>query len=185
MIVMTALALLSAAAPATAKNGFYLGGSVGQTTLEIGSYELDLEDFDFSADTTSYKILAGYRFFAYLGVEASYLHFGTLSDSFDASGEPVTVDTELKGFDACAMGMLPIGIVDLYAKLGIVVWDADISALIGGLPEFTTDSGSDLVYGAGIQVRFRGLGVRGEIEYFDIANADSVYLISVGATYTF
>lgn len=45
--------------------------------------------------------------------------------------------------------------------------------------------GTHVVLGLGVQVRFKGLAVRGEVEYFDIADADSVYLISLGATFTF
>ena len=64
-------------------------------------------------------------------------------------------------------------------------WDADITRAIGDITNFGSNSGTDMVYGLGAQVRFKGLAVRGEVEYFDIPEADSIYLISLGATFTF
>lgn len=185
LVAATVVVLIFAAGPASAKNGFYVGGSFGQTTLKIDNLSLDLNEFDYKADSTSYKIILGYRFMGFLAVEGSYLDFGQLKDSYDGEDDPVGIGTDLKGFDAFAMGMLPLGIADLFAKVGLVSWDADIQAAIGSIVEFDTESGTDLVFGIGAQLRFKGLAVRAELEYFDISEADSVYLISVGATYTF
>ena len=185
-LVVCALAvLILAAGPVSAKNGFYVGGSFGQTTLKIDDFNLDLEEFDYKANSTSYKIILGYRFMGFLAVEGSYIDFGKLSDSLDTTEGNVRVENDLKGFDAFAMGMLPLGIADIFAKVGFVSWDSDIQAAIGEIIELDTRSGTDLVYGIGAQVRFKGLAVRAELEYFDIADADSVYLISLGATFTF
>ena len=178
-------ALILAAGPVSAKNGFYVGGSFGQTTLKIDDFNLDLEEFDYKANSTSYKIILGYRFMGFLAVEGSYIDFGKLSDSLDTTEGDVRVENDLKGFDAFAMGMLPLGIADIFAKVGFVSWDSDIRAAIGEIIELDTRSGTDLVYGIGAQVRFKGLAVRAELEYFDIADADSLYLISLGATFTF
>ncbi len=185
-LVVGALAvLILTAGPVSAKNGFYVGGSFGQTTLKINDLDLDLEQFDYKADSTSYKIILGYRFMGFLAVEGSYVDFGTLSDSIDTIEGNVSVENDLKGFDAFAMGMLPLGIADIFAKVGFVSWDSDIRAAFGEIIELDTDSGTDLVFGIGAQVRFKALAVRAEVEYFDIADADSVYLFSVGATFTF
>jgi len=184
-MVGAVVVLVLAAGPASAKNGFYVGGSFGQTSLKINDLELDLESFDYKADTTSYKIIVGYRLMGFFAVEGNYVDFGTLKDSFGAGGEPVSFETDLSGFDICAMGMLPLGIVDIFAKAGLVSWDANIQEAIGEIIDYGSDSGTDLVFGLGAQVRFKGLAVRGEVEYFDIADADSVYLISLGATFTF
>jgi hypothetical protein len=185
LVTCAVVGVVLTAAPAAAKNGFYIGGSFGQTSLKINDLALDLDSFDFSASDTSYKIIFGYRFMGFLAVEGSYVDFGSLSDSGSSGGEPVDVRADLTGYDAFAMGMLPLGIADLFAKVGMVSWDADIRSAYGSIVSYGSDSGTDLVYGLGAQVRFKGLAVRGEVEYFDIADADSVYLISVGATFTF
>jgi OOP family OmpA-OmpF porin len=184
-LVICAVVVILAAGPAAAKNGFYVGGSVGQASLTINDFEIDLESFDYKADTTSYKVIVGYRFMGFFALEGSYIDFGTFKDSVDIAGGPANIETNLKGFDAFAMGMLPLGIADIFAKIGLVSWDSDVQAAIGSIVELGSDSGTDLVYGLGVQVRFKGLAVRGEFEYFDIADADSVYLISLGATFTF
>jgi hypothetical protein len=178
--------LVIGATPAMAKNGVYVGASIGQSTLEITDFNLDLDNFDYKADTTSYKIIVGYRLFGFFAVEGSYVDFGTLSDATtDIEGVPVEVETDLKGLDVFAMGMLPLGIADLFAKLGVVSWDADYRALINDVSSFDSGSGTDMVYGIGAQVRFKGLAARLEVEFFDVAEADNLYLISLGATYTF
>lgn len=185
LVLCVAVVLILAAGPASAKNGFYVGGSFGQTTLKINDIDLDLDGFDYKADTTSYKVIVGYRFMGFLAVEGSYIDFGNLRDSYDGESDPVSIETDLKGFDAVAMGMLPLGIADIFIKAGFVRWDADIQALIGDIIELDSNSGTDMVFGLGGQVRFKAFAARLELEYFDIADADSVYLISIGATYTF
>ncbi|MCU0304369.1 MAG: porin family protein [Thermoanaerobaculales bacterium] len=179
-----AMAALTAS-PAGAESGLYLGASVGRTTLAIDDVDLDLESFDFEADDTAYKVIVGYRLLGFLAVEGSYIDFGSLSDSIDTIEGTASLEAELTGFDAVAMGMLPLGIADLFVKAGVVVWDADLRSALGELSVEESDSGTDLVYGAGAQVRFKGLAVRAEIEFFDVADADNLYLITVGATYTF
>jgi hypothetical protein len=184
MAVAMAMAALTAS-PAGAESGLYLGASVGRTTLAIDDVDLDLESFDFEADDTAYKVIVGYRLLGFLAVEGSYIDFGSLSDSIDTIEGTASLEAELTGFDAVAMGMLPLGIADLFVKAGVVVWDADLRSALGELSVEESDSGTDLVYGAGAQVRFKGLAVRAEIEFFDVADADNLYLITVGATYTF
>jgi len=185
LVTCAVVVFLLAAGPVSAKNGFYVGGSFGQTTLKINDFELDLDEFDFKADDVSYKIIVGYRFMGFFAVEGSYVNFGQLSDSFSDEGDPVNFQADLTGFDAFAMGMLPLGIADIFVKAGFVSWDADIRSAVGDIVNYGSDSGTDMVFGLGAQVRFKGLAVRGEVEYFDISDADSVYLISVGATFTF
>jgi len=185
LVVGALVVVLAAAGPASAKNGFYVGGSFGQTFLTINDLELNLDSFDYKADTTSYKIIAGYRFMGFLAVEGNYVSFGTFKDGTEGDGDPVTLETKLKGIDAFALGMLPLGIADIFVKVGVVSWDADITRAIGEITNFGSNSGTDMVYGLGAQVRFKGLAVRGEVEYFDIPEADSIYLISLGATFTF
>ena len=185
LILGVMVVVLAVAGPVSAKNGFYLGASLGQASLKIDDLELDLDAFDYKDDTMSTKIIAGYRFMGFLAVEGSYVDFGSFKDGTRGDGDPVSLETKLKGFDAFAMGMLPLGLADIFVKVGVVSWDADITRSIGEITSFGSDSGTDMVYGVGAQVRFKGLAVRGEFEYFDIPEADSVYLISLGATFTF
>ena len=47
------------------------------------------------------------------------------------------------------------------------------------------DSGTDAAWGIGIGLRLGKVTLRAEGEQFNIADADDVYMFSVGATFTF
>ncbi len=128
---------------------------------------------------TAYKLIAGWRFLDWLAVEANYLDLGTADDRI----EGVDIEADVSGFSLAAVGFLPIGPVDVFAKLGAVNWDAELSAPGTGLNE--SDDGTDLMYGVGVQFRVWSLSIRGEYEIFDVAEADTVDMISLGVTWTF
>ena len=48
-----------------------------------------------------------------------------------------------------------------------------------------SDDGTDLTYGVGAQFRVWSLSIRGEYESFDISDADTVDMFSIGVTWTF
>jgi OOP family OmpA-OmpF porin len=166
-IATLALASLPAVA---ADNGIYLGASVGQSGLQI-------DDFDYDASATGYKIIAGWRFLDWLAVEGNYVDFGSGDDRVEGT----KIETEADGISLSAVGFLPVGPVDLFARVGAVDWSADISSpgiASGG------DDGTDLTYGVGAQVRVWSLSIRAEYEMFDVSDAD-LDMISVGVTWTF
>ncbi len=88
------------------------------------------------------------------------------------------LEAEGDGISAFAVGFLPTGPVDLFAKVGLIAWDSKIE---GGVFD---DDGSDLAYGVGAQFRVLGLSIRAEYEKFEISDVD-LDMISVGLTYTF
>ena len=167
LIATLALTTLPAVA---ADNGIYLGASVGQSGLEI-------DDFDYDASATGYKLIAGWRFLDWLAVEGNYVDFGSGDDRIAGT----KIETEADGFSLSAVGFLPIGPVDLFARVGAVDWSADISS-----PGFGSgsDDGTDLTYGVGAQFRVWSLSIRAEYEMFDVSDAD-LDMISVGVTWTF
>ena len=177
LIALTASAALGfTAAPAFAvDNGIYLGGSIGQAGVSID--ELNGESFDYEADSTAFKVIAGWRFLDWLSVEGNYIDLGSGDDTVDG----VKWESDVSGLSLSAVGFLPIGPVDLFARVGAVNWDADLS----GLGETGSDDGTDLTYGVGAQFRVWGLSIRAEYEQFDVDSADTVDLISAGVTWTF
>ena len=167
--LVAAMALTTLPAVA-ADNGIYLGASVGQSGLEI-------DDFDYDASATGYKVIAGWRFLDWLAVEGNYVDFGSGDDRVAGT----KIETEADGFSLSAVGFLPVGPVDLFARVGAVDWSADISSPgigSGG------DDGTDLTYGVGAQFRVWSLSIRAEYEMFDVSDAD-LDMISVGVTWTF
>ncbi len=178
--VLAATTILGlATAPAYAvDNGIYLGASVGQSGV---SYDETFEgqDFSFDADSTGFKAIAGWRFLDWLSVEANYVDLGSGDD--DVAGEKIEAD--VSGLSLSAVGFVPIGPVDLFARVGAIDWEADLKA--PGLGVSASDDGTDLTYGVGAQFRVWGLGVRAEYERFDISDADTVDMVSLGVTWTF
>jgi len=167
LVATFALATLPAVA---ADNGIYFGASVGQSGLEI-------DDFDYDASATGYKIIAGWRFLDWLAVEGNYVDFGSGDDRVAGT----KIETEADGISLSAVGFLPVGPVDLFARVGAVDWSADISSPgIGS----GSDDGTDLTYGIGAQFRVWSLSIRAEYEMFDVSDAD-LDMISLGVTWTF
>jgi OOP family OmpA-OmpF porin len=164
-----ALALASLPAVA-ADNGIYLGASVGQSGLQV-------DDFDYDADATGYKLIAGWRFLDWLAVEGNFVDFGSGDDTVAGS----RIETEADGISLSAVGFLPVGPVDLFARVGAIDWSADLSS-----PGFgrASEDGTDLTYGVGAQFRVWSLSIRAEYERFDVSDAD-LDMISVGLTWTF
>lgn len=159
-------------------NGIYLGAGIGQGGVQFED-RIDGERIDFDADDTAYKFIAGWRFLDWLAVEANYVDLGSASDRI----EGIDIRTDVSGVSLAALGFLPIGPVDLFAKVGAINWDAEVSARGTGISG--SDDGTDLMYGGGVQFRVWSLSVRGEYEIFDVADADTVDMISLSVTWTF
>lgn len=178
-----ALALVWTVPAVAADKGFYIGGSVGGSSLEVEDFDEELGNIRFSDGDTAYKLFAGYRFMGFLAVEAGYVDLGEPGETLNDPG--LQVDIGVTGWDAFAIGLLPIGPVDLFAKFGAVSWEADIRAALEDVTDFSSDSGTDVAYGLGIQLRLGSLAVRIEGEQFDIAEAEEVYLFTAGLSFTF
>jgi len=179
IVASTALLLgLASFSSQAVDNGIYLGAGIGQGGVQFED-RIEGENFDFDASDTAYKLIAGWRFLDWLSVEANYVDLGTADDRIDG----VDFEADVSGFSLAALGFLPIGPVDVFAKLGAINWDADLSAPGTGLS--SSDDGTDLMYGAGVQFRVWSLSFRGEYEIFDVADADTVDMISLGVTWTF
>ncbi len=167
-----------------AESGFYIGGSIGQASMELPSDP----NFVFDEEDTAWKLFGGYNFDLGkldLGVEVGYANLGEPRIG-DATA---FVGFETTAIEAFGVASLEAGPVDLFAKLGIVSWDAGI--VIAGTdvpPEFwfsDSDTGTDAAYGLGVQWQLNQFGIRAEFEGFDIPDTDSVYMWSLGVTYSF
>jgi OOP family OmpA-OmpF porin len=174
--VAATLGLASVGAHA-ADNGIYLGGSVGQSSIEL-SDRVEGTNFNFDTSATGFKAIAGWRFLDWLAVEGNYVDLGSGDDN--VAGQ--RIETGVDGLSLSAVGFVPLGPVDLFARVGAINWNADVKA--AGLGT-ASDDGTDLTYGVGAQFRVWSLSLRAEYERFEIENTDKVDMLSLGVTWTF
>lgn len=156
-------------APASAE-GLSLGASVGYVNVEDNE-----PGFDFEANDTGWKLFAAYEFANHLGIEGGYIDFGKPEDDFLGTRGQL----DASGWNLYGVGNLPLsGGVDLFAKAGIVSWNAD-SIIDGVLVD--TEDGLDLALGFGARWRIsESFGFRAEADWFDIDEADSIWMASIG-----
>jgi OOP family OmpA-OmpF porin len=82
---------------------------------------------------------------------------------------------------------LPIGPVDLFAKVGGISLNVDGDVKVNGNKQSNSESDTQLAYGVGAAYNFgRGhWGLRVEAEGFDDNEVDDFYFLSAGLTYRF
>ncbi len=179
LALLGTLALVAVAPDAqAADNGFYLGAGVTRTDFKLSVDGIDDSE---TLDDSSFKLIAGFRPLDWLAVEANYMDLGKAS--FD-DGSGVSIDST--ALSASALFIAEVGIVDLYAKLGLVKWDSDYR--LAGVDSVSED-GTEPLSGVGVGLHFGSIGVRAEYErfeaeLFDELNTD-VSTVSVSVTYTF
>src|SRR5882757_2809223 len=117
-LILLSVTSLAAAKP-NVPTGFYLGAGIGKARVTL---EDPNPAYDFKGTATSTRVLAGYRFLPWVAVEGAYTDFGKAEDT--VVGQRLRSD-----FDAWSLGpvgMLPLGPVDLKAKLGLSRWKGSL-----------------------------------------------------------
>ena len=163
---------------AYADSGFYIGGSVGNAAMSVADIDFGGSDFDDS--DTAWKGFVGYIFdmpVVDFGIEAGYVDFGAPSDTVLGT----EYDLDVNGLSAFGLVGLDFGLFGVFAKAGVVSWDADFAIDNVNLG---SEDGSDAAYGIGFRLNFSSIEVRGEFEVFDIEDAD-VDMVSVGVLWRF
>lgn len=167
------IAILSSTGVANAgkKSGLYVGGSIGQASIDVSE-----NSYDFSGDDFAFKIFGGYNFgiipLLDLAVEGSYVDFG------QASSSGINTEVDVTGWDIFGLAAFNLGPVGIFGKAGQIFWSSDSN--INSLD----NSGNDMAYGIGIRFHLGSVAIRGEYEYFDIEGSN-IGMYSVGASWTF
>ncbi len=182
---VSAVFLLSFSFTANA-DGFYAGGSVGGATFEADFDQGAFPELPASVDEddTAYKLFVGYKVdlpVLTLGVEGGYVNFG--EPEIPVTGIPGLTEF---GIETTALNLwgtagIEVGPVDLYAKLGYISWDAELS--VDGFGSASED-GTDAAYGVGLSFGLGPLEVRGEYEMFEFDDTD-LSMVSVGVAFYF
>ncbi|MEL7449916.1 MAG: outer membrane beta-barrel protein [Pseudomonadota bacterium] len=178
---LAALLALAASGTAVADSAFYVGVGAGGATLDADIGDVGIPDLPDSIDEddTAVKVFVGYDFdlpVIDLGIEAGYVDFG--EPDIDVLGNELTLDTS--GFNAWGIASIDVLLVDVYAKLGFIAWEVDVSLLDEGIKE----DGTDIGYGLGAAFELGPLEVRGEFEVYDLDDAD-LSMLSLGLLYRF
>ena len=183
LAALIAASLLTLSGTAMADSGFYVGGSVGNATLEA-NFEDPLDpgnDFTFDESDFSWKAYGGYNFdlpVINLGVEGGYRSLG---------GPSVTIAAQSFGIDITAWDVFGVagfdlGPVTVFGKLGIISWDAELS--VAGIDAGSEDD-QDTAYGVGASFNLGSFQLRAEYEMFDVSDVEDLYMLSAGFVYTF
>ena len=178
--------LLLFAAPSIAEDmGLYVGGSLGSTSLALGNNYLDQEfdDIDLDEDTSAWKAYAGVQFLPFISLEGGYVSFGQVDDT----SPTVAAELETETMALFARGILPVGPLQVFGKVGYHFYDADVSLqdITNAVTRGDSVSGQDLAIGAGAGIEFGALTLRAEYEVFLVEDLDDLTMISVGASYSF
>ncbi len=174
-------ASLAAPQEARADDGFYIGVGAGGATLEadLGLSAIPSLPSEIDEDDTAIKFFAGYNWdlpVVTLGVEGAYADFG--EPDIDVAGDLLLIDTTaITLWGTAAIG---VGPVDVFGKLGTIMWDSEAEFL--GLSDST--DGNDIGYGLGARFAIGSLEVRGEYEIFDLDGSD-LSMLSLGVAYRF
>lgn len=155
-------------AMAGADSGFYIGGGVGDASVDTGNFD---------ESDSAYKVLGGFNFglvpFIDLAVEGSYVDFG--------KAESGNNSVEVSGVDAFGLAGLSFGPFGIFAKYGFINWEAD--ATFAG--NTSSSDGTDPAYGLGARFALGSLQVRAEYEFFDLDQNTDIEMLSISGVFTF
>lgn len=166
------MVLISTTAFAGGESGFYIGGSVGEASIDYNVEDIKIDD-----DDSSYKIFGGYNFgiipLIDIALEGAYMDFG------EQNNGDARLETEAFGvFGLLGFNLGPVG---LFGKVGGVSWDSDFKS---DSANNESDSGTDPAYGVGARFQLFSISIRAEYEILELGDTD-IDFYSVGASYTF
>jgi OOP family OmpA-OmpF porin len=157
--------------------GLYIGGGVGQFNIEIDGVDgIDEAVGRLDDNDTAWQAFIGWRLNPYIALQAAYVDYGGPEDDISTGGSSGNYTAELAGFAPSVIGSLPLGPVELSAKLGYYFYDLDITLDIDDPTDpdaDSSDSGEDVFYGVGLGMTFlERLHAKLEYEKIDLEGVD-------------
>ena len=200
---MVLLAILAfSAGVASAQDSWYVGGSIGQSSIDAKNVARDaansLRD-DYGATgiyssknetDTSWKLYTGYKFNKNFSIEGGYADLG----HFDVKaggviGTPVSIKAKVNSYAyfVDAVGTMPLNDqFSIFAKAGgaYVHTKTNVSGSWSGFTDSSSDSSNDFVPKLGLGAEFnvtKTVAIRGEYEYyFNVGDKDKTGQSDVG-----
>jgi hypothetical protein len=168
------LAAVSASSALAADGGFYVGAGVGQATLKDDPSGIgDVDESD-----AAWKAFVGYRVGGFIPLldiagELTYRDFGKPGGS--------NFEYEASGFDASALGILTLGPIDLFARVGVGQYD--VESTVNGVSD--DDDGTAGMFGIGAGFRIGRVNIRAEWERVEPDGVDNIDMYTVNAYWRF
>ncbi len=166
-----AAVLAAGLAPAAshAEYGFYLGGDIGEVSVEEF-----FDEFEFDSSTEAWRLYGGYRISDYLGVEAGYVNFGTLDERVDIGASFVPISADAEGYTIGATIGWPVTErLSLTGRGGFLFWDSE--NLVDDVR--FDESDENFFYGAGLKLDLtRNISLTGDWTRYELdeVNAETV-----------
>jgi hypothetical protein len=167
----------------TTASGPYSGPYVG---VGWGHFDLDLDNLNevgtavnsiVHSGDDAFKADLGWRLSPYFAVEGDYMNFGTSSNSFYGTGSSGNYRLHMDGFAPFAVGTLPAGPFELFAKAGWLFYNNDLRVNFdapGTQVLESTHSSSDFIWGGGLGLTFlEHLNVSAEYDQIRLDNASN------------
>jgi OOP family OmpA-OmpF porin len=176
---LAVLGLFAGSAFAAEGAGRYTGIAFSQTTISI-------DDTNFDETGTGYKLFGGIMINKNFGFELAYQDGAHI----EQSGTVASLEISPSMFNIEVLGRIPLGErIALFGKVGASFYDVAIEARLRGISTFDSESGTELIYGAGVSL---GLGdkfeLRAEWEAVDYdigGGTGTLSMLGIGAVFKF
>lgn len=194
--VASIAALLTLSSMPSLAGEFYVGAAFGNSRVDtdgVNAITAKLDDSDSGS-----KLLVGYKLLPEISLEAAYANLGTATLSGDA-GNTFQIGSDDYEFilpgslsvegEAITLGLLahaPIADSDfgLFARLGLAMWETEVSASFPGTQISIGRDGNDLYAGIGAHYNIcKHWALRAEFENLNVDG--DAFLATLGATYSF
>jgi hypothetical protein len=178
-LLLPVIALALGAGVARADDLLYVGA--GLTRNDVKDIASTASDFN----TTSWKVLAGFRPISWFAAEADYIDLGSETAGFSNGA---SAHLEYKAFAGYAVGFVPLPVpyADVFGKVGLARWSSSGSNVsLPGNFFSISDNGTEFAWGIGGQAHFGSLGVRLEYESFSIPNTNGANVFSLDVMLSF
>ena len=172
------LAALLLSPQAQADTGLFVGASFGSSHLDE-----DFSGFNIDTDANAYRIVGGFQFGDYLGLEAGYHNFGDFAETVDLGGFTSLTEVTADGWTLGGTLGLPLNEqFSLYGRAGVFFWDADVE--VDGF-SINVPEDENPYYGGGARVDVTSqLSLIGDWTRYELDTIESD-VISVGFQYRF